>query len=148
MNHLLLFFTVIFSASLYAFDIETIDETKEGIEQAKKKAQVVKRAADGKVILKTLPRNIITPMKRPLIKPMIRLIIYPIGALPPKTTQSEHQNEDLPETKQDDVFLSEDQINKSNAQPPTIEFDSNFEKSTESQDKRENTNQIAPVNIE
>jgi len=148
--------TILSCSQVIAFDIETIDETKEGIEKAKKKAQEVIRAKDGKIIVKALPKTIIKPMKvtiiqgyKPIIKPLKRKIIYPIGAIPPKIAEPKTDKPDTLNGNKEDLFLSKDEADKDSS-PNEIKFkvDTNFKKHSDSEVETDKPNNIPPVNIE
>lgn len=150
-----LLLTILSCSPALAFDIKTVDETKEGIEKAKKKSQEIIRAKDGKVIVKVIPRTIIKPMKvtviqgyKPIIKPLKRNVIYPIGAIPPKIAEPEIIKSETAK-KEEYIFLSKDETEKSSDNKEiTIKVDTDFKKHSDSESKIDKPNNIPPVNIE
>lgn len=151
---ILFLFTLLSCSLALAFDIKTVDETKEGIEKAKKKAQEIIRAPDGKVIVKTIPKTILKPMKvaiikgyKPIVEPLKRKVIYPIGTLPPKSVEQENIEPTSIIQKEDNVFLSSDNISDKKADEISINIDTDFKKSSGATTP-EKPKTIAPVNIE
>ena len=152
-----LFLFIFFSFnSVLAFDIKTIDESKEGIEKAKKEAQKIIRASDGKVIVQALPKTILKPIKveiikayKPIVKPLKRKIIYPIGTQPPKEIEQENSDptSSTKTKEEDDVFLSSDSIIDKKADDIKFNVDTDFKKDTETTTP-EKPKIITPVNIE
>ena len=158
MKFLVLFLFILLSCNqVLAFDIETVDETKEGIEKANKKAQEIIRASDGKVIVKTMPKTILKPIKvtiiqgyKPIVEPFKRKIIYPIGAIPPKSIEKEIKEPvSTPPKQEENIFLSSDSdsINDKSADELKINIDTDFKKSLDTT-TAEKPKTIAPVNIE
>ena len=157
MKYFILFITTsFFLSSTFAFDIETIDETEEGIIKSKRN----EIADDGKTIYKPIEPTIIKPMKltivqgyKPIIKPVKRKIIYPIGAIPPKPVESrESEQEPIKKTNEENIFLSKEELekNKNASQINTIKYDDDFKKNSSStiNEKENKARKIPPVNIE
>jgi len=137
--------------SILAFDITPVDETEEGIIEAKKN----RISPDGKVIYNPMESLIVPPMEvtilqsyKPTIKTQKRNVIYPIGTIHPKVTEPIIDN---PESikKEEDLFLSKDEADKDSS-PNEIKFkvDTNFKKHSDSEVETDKPNNIPPVNIE
>ncbi len=151
MKHLFFIFLILFSPSLLAFDITPVDDTEDGVIEAKRN----KTAPDGKTIFNPIEVSILKPMKvtiikgyKPTVEQVQRKIIYPIGALPPKSIEPESKEAiQIPPKQEENIFLSSDSINKNKTDKININIDTDFKKSSGATTP-EKPKTITPVNIE
>ena len=142
------FYFILLPLMVYAFEVQMIDDTKEGRAKAKQNSI----ATDGKVIYKAIEPKIIEAKKSKIInakkpniiKPKTIKIIYPIGSkiTPIQKRESNSSAITKNKTNEEDIFISKEALKKGEQSSEKIIVES-FGKIKESN----KTDTIEPINI-